>query len=424
MTDHARGRRLSHLGGKLRIPLVLIGEATAALWANRLRSFLTLLGVVMGVTSVITIVSTVEGVQNNIEDALATLGPKTFIVTRFGVGLSMNEYLERLRRKKLTRGLIEPIVEACPDCEHVGAEGYASDDLKVGAAHMGDVQLVGQTPNVFEMQGQEVADGRFLTWEDDRRRSNVVFIGDRVRERLFGDTDPIGARMRVGRQEYTVVGVAKRLGGLLGSDLDGFVIMPLSTLQKRYPQPGNPVNLMISAVSLEKREAAMDEVRVALRSARHLPYEADDDFTIMTPDAILSFINDFTRAFRVIVVSLPLLSIVVGGIVIMNIMMISVTERTREIGIRKSLGARRRDILLQFLYESLTLSLLGGLIGIGFGVWAGRTILTSVMDIQVTPTLLGVVLGVGISTAVGLFFGIYPASRAARLDPIKALGYE
>jgi len=404
--------------------LSLIRESLAALWANRLRSFLTLLGVVMGVTSVITIVSTVEGVQANIEDALATLGPRTFIVTRFGVGLSMNEFLERLRRKKLTRGLIDPISDACPDCEHVGAEGYASDDLKVGPARMRRVQIYGQTPNVFEMQAQDVATGRFISWEDDRRRRDVVFIGDRVRERLFGDADPVGARMRVGRQEYTVIGVAARLGGLLGSDLDEFVTIPLSTLQKRYPQPGNPVNLMISSVTLDKREAAMDEVRVALRSARHIPYEKDDDFTIMTPDAILSFINDFTRAFRVILVSLPLLSIVIGGIVIMNIMMISVTERTREIGIRKSLGARRRDILVQFLYESLTLSLVGGLIGIGFGVWAGHTMLASWMDIQASPTLLGIVLGVGISTAVGLFFGIYPASRAARLDPIKALGYE
>jgi len=406
------------------ILLSLVREALAALWANRLRSFLTLLGVVMGVTSVITIVSTVEGVQNNIEDALASLGPKTFIVTRFGVGMSMTEYLERLRRKKLTRGLIEPIDEGCTYCEQVGAEGYTSDQLKYGSARMRGVQIIGQTPNILEMQSQDVAVGRFISWEDDRRHRQVAFIGDRVRERLFGDHDPVGEKIRVGPREFTVVGVAAKLGGLLGSDLDEFVTIPLSTLQKLYKQPGNPVNLIISAVSLERREAAMDQVRVVLRSARHIPYERDDDFTIMTPDAILSFINDFTRAFRVIMISLPLLSIVVGGIVIMNIMMISVTERTREIGIRKSIGARRGHILAQFLYESLVLSLLGGLIGIALGVWAGRAMLTSWMDIQVTPTMLGIVLGVGISTAVGLFFGIYPASKAARLDPIKALSYE
>jgi putative ABC transport system permease protein len=168
----------------------------------------------------------------------------------------------------------------------------------------------------------------------------------------------------------------------------------------------------------------MDQVRVVLRTARRLPYEQDDDFTIMTPDAILSFINNVTRAFRVLMVALPLLSIVVGGIVIMNIMMISVTERTREIGIRKSLGARRRDVLMQFLYESLILSLVGGAIGILFGVLAGKALLTSALDIQATPTTMAIALGVGISTGVGLFFGIYPATRAARLDPIKALSYE
>jgi putative ABC transport system permease protein len=402
----------------------LIHEAFAALWANRLRSFLTLLGMVMGVTSVITIVSTVEGMQNNIEDALASLGPKTFIVTRFGVGLSMSEFLERMRRRKLTRALIEPIEEGCPDCEHVGAEGYASADLKVGSARLRWVQVYGQTPNVLEMQSQDVARGRFLTWEDDRRRRQVAFIGDRVRERLFGHNDPIGERMWLGKREFIVVGTAEKLGGMFGEDLDEFVTIPLSTLQKIYRQPGDPVNLMVSAVSLAKREAAMDQVRVVLRSARRVTYEEDDDFTIMTPDAILSFINDITRAFRVLMVSLPLLSIVVGGIVIMNIMMISVTERTREIGIRKSLGARKGHILVQFLYESLILSVVGGVIGIALGIWAGRSILSAWLDIQVAPTVLAIILGAGIATGVGLFFGIYPASRAARLDPIKALGYE
>jgi len=404
--------------------LTLVSEAAAALWANRLRSFLTLVGMVMGVTSVITIVSTVEGMQNDIEEAVATMGPKTFMVTRFGVGISMTEYLERLRRKKLTRGLIEPIEEGCQDCEAVGAESYASDHLKYGNHKMRWVQITGQTPNVLDMQATDVARGRYLSWEDDHRRRQVAFIGDRVRERLFGDLDPLGQRIWMGSRQYTVIGVAERKGGMLGEDLDEFVTIPLSTFQKAYKKPGNPVNLIVSAVSLERREEAMDQVRVVLRTARRLPYEQDDDFTLMTPDAILTFINDITRAFRVIMVSLPLLSIVIGGIVIMNIMMISVTERTREIGIRKSLGARSRDILAQFLYESLILSLLGGALGIFFGVLAGHAFLSSVLDIQVTPTAMAIFLGVGISTGVGLFFGIYPATRAARLDPIKALSYE
>jgi putative ABC transport system permease protein len=379
---------------------------------------------VMGVTSVITIVSTVEGMQTDIEEAVATLGPKSFMVTRFGVGLSVTEYLERLRRKKLTRSLIAPIEEGCPDCEAVGAESYAEDHLKYGTNKMRWVQLTGQTPNLLDIQAQDVARGRFLSWEDDRRRRQVAFIGDRVRERLFGDEEPVGKVIWVGSRQFTVIGVAERKGGMLGEDLDQFVTLPLSTFQKTYRKPGNPVNLIISAASLERREEAMDQVRVVLRAARRLPYEQDDDFTIMTPDAIMSFINNITRAFRVLMVSLPLLSIVVGGIVIMNIMMISVTERTREIGIRKSLGARKRDVLVQFLYESLILSVVGGAFGILFGALAGRAFLTSVLDIQVSPTTLAILLGVGISTGVGLFFGIYPATRAARLDPVKALSFE
>ena len=402
----------------------LIRESFGALRANILRSFLTILGMVMGVMSVIAIVATVEGMQQNIEDVFASMGPKTFMVSRIGFGLTMSQYLERLKRKKLTRELIPLIEEGCPDCEHVGAEGYARASMKYGSARIRRVSIEGNTPNMLDMKDLDVAQGRFLTWEDDRRRGQVVFIGDLVREKLFGEEDPLGKRVRLGNHEFTVIGVAEKLGGMFGEEMDEFATVPLSTLHKLWPRKGSPVNLVISSVTLDSREIAMDQVRVVLRSERKILYEQEDDFTIFTPDAILSFINDFTRGFRVILISLPLLSIVVGGIVIMNIMMISVTERTREIGIRKALGARRGDILVQFLYESLILSIVGGAIGIIGGIWLGKTALSSWMDIDVTPTTLAIILGFGISTAVGLFFGIYPATRAARLDPVEALSHE
>jgi len=402
----------------------LIRESLAALWANRLRSGLTVLGMTLGVTSVIAIVSTVEGMQNNLEDAFASLGSNTFMVTRFGFGLSMQEYLERMHRRKLTRGLIEPIQEGCPDCAEVGAETYASDPVKYGSRRMGHVSVEGSTPNILDMRDLDVAVGRYLSWEDDARRRQVAFLGYRVYERLFEGMNAIGEKIRIGKHEFVVIGVAEELGGMLGEDMDEFISIPLATHQKLYQQPGNPVNLIISAVSLERREPAMDQVRVVLRSARHVSYDDNDDFTIVTPDAILSFINDFTAGFRIVMISLPLLSIVIGGIVIMNIMMISVTERTREIGIRKSLGARRRHILTQFLYESTFMSLLGGSAGILLGIWIGKMVLSSLLDINVAPTTLAIILGFGISTAVGLFFGIYPAYRASRFDPIRALSYE
>jgi putative ABC transport system permease protein len=402
----------------------LIKESFAALWANRLRSFLIVLGMVMGVASVTTIVSAVEGMQADMRNALMSLGPKTFIVTRFGFAMNWAEYLERMRRKKLTRGLIPLIEEGCPDCEEVGAEGYASDHLKYGAARMRWVEIQGQTPNVLATRDLDVAMGRYLSWEDDSRRRNVAFVGNRVYERFFEGEDPIGKKIKIGSNEFTVIGVAEKLGGLFGQDMDEFVSIPLSTLQKIYKQPGNPINLVISAVSLERRQQAMDEVRVVLRSVRQLPYGDNDDFEMVTPDAILSFIDDITRAFRVLMISLPLLSIVVGGIVIMNIMMISVTERTREIGIRKSLGARRRHIMVQFIYESFILSFAGGTLGAFLGLKLGQMALSSWMGINVAPTFLALGLGLGISTGVGLFFGIYPAMKAARLDPIIALSYE
>jgi putative ABC transport system permease protein len=377
----------------------------------------------MGVASVIAIVSTVQGMQMDIERVFASLGSNTFMVTRFGFGLTMQEYLERRRRKKLTRDLIPVIEQGCPDCKHVGAEAYASSHLKYGKSRLRWVEIDGQTPNILETQNIDVARGRYLTWEDDRRRARVAFIGSRVAETLFEGVDPIGERFRIGSHEFTVIGIAEKQGGMFGQEMDEYVTIPLSTHQKIYQQPGNPVNLVISSVSLDRREFAMDQTRVVLRTVRRIPYEADDDFTIMTPDAVLSYVNDITMAFRGVSILIPLLSIVVGGIVIMNIMMISVTERTREIGIRKSLGANRRNILTQFLFESLILSVVGGGIGILLGLEAAGAVL-ALMDINSSPTTLAIGLGFGISSAVGLFFGIYPAMKAARMDPIKALSYE
>jgi putative ABC transport system permease protein len=404
--------------------LALISEAFAAIWANRLRSFLTVLGIVVGVTSVIAIVSTVEGLQDDMEQSFATMGQNTFMVTRFGFGMSWSEYLERRKRKKLHRDLIPIIEQGCPDCAEVGAESYDYSHLKYGPQRMTYVEIRGETPNILEMRDFDVLMGRYLTWEDERRRRQVGFIGHRVYEKFFAGQDPTGEVIKIGQREFTVIGVAEKNDGAMVSGLDNFVVIPLATHHKIYPDPGDPVNLVISAKSFDRREAAMDQVRVVLRSARHIPYEENDDFTMVTPDAILSFINDLTRAYRVLMISLPLLSIVVGGIVIMNIMMISVTERTREIGIRKSIGAKANHIMMQFLYESIILSLIGGALGIVCGIWLGDLILRSLLEIEVTPTTMAIILGFGISTAVGVFFGIYPAMKAARLDPIEALGYE
>jgi putative ABC transport system permease protein len=401
----------------------LIKEALAALWANRLRSFLTIFGMVMGVTSVIAIVSTVEGMQGDIERSFDAWGADTFMVARFGLVLSWEDYAKRMKRKKLTREMIPLIENGCPECEDVGAEAYTYDNVK-WRSRTQETEIRGETPNLLDMRDFDVELGRYFTWEDEYRKKNVAFIGHYVYTKLFEGADPIGEKIRVGGREFTVIGVAEKMDGTLVQGMDRFVAMPLATHQKIYQQPGNPVVLVVKASSLEKRYEAEDQVRAVLRAARRIPYGDNDDFEIVSTESIMSFINDITRAFRIVMVSIPLLSIVIGGIVIMNIMMISVTERTREIGIRKSIGARRRNILTQFLYESVILSLLGGGIGIFTGIWTGRWMLQSLMDIYVNPTGLAIVVGFGISTGVGLFFGIYPAMKAARYDPIKALSYE
>jgi len=406
------------------VVLSLIKEASGALWNNRLRSSLTVLGMIMGVTSVIAIVAVVEGMQADLEHFFETMGSNSFTVTRFGFDLSWAEYMERMKRKKLTRGLIPIIEEGCPDCEEVGAEAYGEDAVKYGKRWVRHADILGETPNVLGMRDYDVFIGRNISWEDERRRKKVACIGYGIYERLFIGEDPIGKRIKVGKNDFLVIGVTEKLDNSMASGWDNNIIIPLSTMQKIYQQPGNPVNLIIKSLSLETRERAVEEVRAILRSIRHIPYGDGDDFTILTPDAILGFINDLTRAYRIIMIAMPLLSIIIGGIVIMNIMMISVTERTREIGIRKSLGAKKRHILLQFLYESLILSFLGGAIGILFGIEAGRWMLNSLMDIYITPTGTAIIMGFGIAVTVGLFFGIYPAKKAAGYDPIKALNYE
>ena len=402
----------------------LLKEAVSALWINRLRSSLTMLGMVMGVTAVIAIVSIVEGMQQEMEHVFQSMGQNTFMATRFGIVTSWAEYEKKRRRRKITRELIAPIKDGCDACEDVGAEGYASANAKYETIRMRNVYIEGQTPNLLSMKDQEVAQGRYLSEEDERRGSNVAFIGQDIVEKLFDGIDPIGKTIRLDNYKFTVIGVSERIGAFFGNSQDAFVYMPLSTMQKLFKQRGNPINLVIKAVSMERREEAMDQVRVVLRSHRHVAYEDEDDFELLTPEAILGFINKITAAFRSIIIALPALSIIIGGIVIMNIMMVSVTERTREIGVRKSLGAKRRNISMQFLFESLIQSLLGGGIGVLLGIGIGSYFLGKMQDVPTDPTGIAIILGFGIAMVVGLFFGIYPAMRAARLDPIKALSYE
>lgn len=405
------------------IVFAIIREAISALWGNKLRSGLTVLGMVMGITSVIAIVSAVEGMQQNMVDVFNSMGQNTFMVTRFGITTSWEDYNKKRKRKVITRDLIQPVKEGCESCEDVAAEAYSGAEVKYGSVRMRRVNIEGQTANHLGMRDVDVAFGRYFSEDEERNRKNVAFLGQDVVEELFANEDPLHKTIRIDGKRYNVIGVANKIGSMFGQSQDEFIYIPLGTMRKNFGRQGERVNLVIKAKSPEQIDAAMDQTRVVLRSHRHVPYDAEDDFELLTPEAIMSFINNITQAFRMIVLALPFLSIVIGGIVVMNIMMVSVSERTREIGIRKSIGARQKHIRSQFLFESLGLATVGGVLGAGFGVLVGSWVL-GLMDITTTPTLLAVILGVSISTFVGLFFGIYPAAKAARLDPIKALSYE
>ena len=395
----------------------------SALRANRLRSSLTLLGIIIGVTSVMTIISALEGMAGAIEEDLSRLGPSTFIVQRIAIITSEEMYWEKIKRKPIDFEAAELIKKSCSLIDKISVRAFNQARLKYKDKSMRDVSVRGATHTHIEIIDIEVGQGRFHSYEDDLYRRPVVFIGDLVREEFFAGVDPLGKVLKIGPQKYTVIGVAKKRGSMFGQSQDNFVIVPLNTFSSQFGFPRRGLSLAIKAKSVEVLDQAMDQVRVVLRAQRHVPYDKEDDFDIITADTILDLLNSLTKIFRMGLVGISSISVVVGGIVVMNIMMVSVTERTREIGIRKSVGARKRHILTQFLFEALILTMSGGLVGIVAGFLIAKA-LVGMIDMVIAPSTLAIIAGLSISTGTGLIFGIYPAMKAARLDPIKALSYE
>lgn len=402
----------------------LLRIAFDSLRANKLRSTLTLLGVILGVTSVMTIISAIEGFMGSIEKELSQLGPTTFIVERIGIVTSEEMFLDKIKRKPLTLESAELLREGCSLSTKVAARTYGHARVKYGSQALRSVFIMGTEPSFVDIVDYNVAQGRFLSLEDERYRKSSAFIGETVRKELFSGVDPIGKELKIDGRRYTVIGVAEKSKSAFGDDdEDNYIIIPLSTHIKQFGEPRRGFTIFVKAASVEVLPEAMDEARIVLRAQRHVPYDKEDDFDILTADNILDLLNQFTKMIRIFLVGVSSISVVVGGIVVMNIMMVSVTERTREIGIRKSLGAKRNHILTQFMFESLMLTLGGGFIGIALGFLAARGIIAK-LGMDISPSGTAIFLGLSISTCVGLFFGIYPAMKAARLDPVKALSYE
>jgi len=425
VTVGAGGRRVALTG--LRGGAVTMLETTRlaldALRAHKLRSFLTLLGVILAVTTLVVVMSFVAGMNFYVADRIANLGANVFIVDRFGIITSQDAWVKAQKRPLITMDDYERLRDSMKTAKAVAALDDHNIEIRSGNERLENTDVMGVPPNYAEVRNINVAQGRFINQTDDDHRGQVVFIGADVADRLFANVDPIGKVVRAETHEYQVIGVAERIGSAFGQSQDNFMIIPLHTFEKELHRPRDWVGIFVQAGSAEMMSACEDEARMLMRAWRHLPYDAKDNFAILGSDSIMKLWNDLTGTLAKVAVGLVSVFLVVGGIVIMNIMLASVTERTREIGIRRSLGARKKHILLQFMMESAVLAATGGIIGVllAYGL---VELLGTVTSIPLKMPMDAVVISLCVSTAVGLFFGIYPATRAAKLDPIEALRAE
>jgi putative ABC transport system permease protein len=397
--------------------------ALDTLRTHKLRSFLTLLGVILAVFTLVAVMSVIEGLNRYIGEKIANLGSNAFVVTRFGIITNLDEFMKAQKRPPLRYEDYVALRDNMETAERVAAVLSRGADVRYGNELLEDVGVAGITPNYLDIYSIGLAQGRFLDEVDDEHRSPVCFLGTDVADRFFASVDPVGKSVRVGPQVYQVVGVAKPRGTVFGISRDNYVLIPLGTYMKTWYGPTESLVFLVQARNPELIDTAQDEVRMILRGRRHLRYNDPDNFGIIASSTITGLFERLTGKVFMIAVGLTSVFLVVGGIVIMNIMLASVVERTHEIGIRKSVGAKRRHIVMQFLIESAVLAALGGFFGVVLAMGVSALVSATTPLPIVTP-LRAVIIALTLSTSVGLFFGIYPAVRASRLDPIEALRVE
>ena len=399
--------------------------ALQSLWANKLRSFLTMLGVVIAVAAVIAVVTFTSGLDRYVAERVFRLGTDVFIVSKVSpVITNVDQLLEGEKRKDLTMEDYLAVRDACRTCSVVAASvlNFAGH-VRSGEHSLEDTWIRGMTPTMATVLDLNLSEGRMLNETDENNRSNVAVIGTDVVENLFPGQYPLGKEIRIDGQLYRVIGIGEKQGKTLGQSLDNYVAIPISAYLKQY---GSHTSIRISGKAHgvgNQLNAAIDEVRVVLRARRHDAPGQPDSFVAETNDNFLSLWKNLTQTLFITITAIAAIALVVGGIVIMNIMLVAVTERTREIGIRKAMGARRQDVLMQFLIESATVALAGGCLGVVFGITLAKTI-TALIGMPSAVRLWAVLAALMVATSVGLFFGVYPAKRAAKLDPIVALRFE
>jgi putative ABC transport system permease protein len=394
-----------------------------ALRAHKLRSFLTLLGVILAVTTLVFVMSVIAGLNLYVAERVANLGANVYIVDRFGIITSRDAFIKAQKRPLVTLDDYRRLRDNMRLARAVAAEGDLNNQTRVGNIIMENTDIMGATPNFAEVRNMNIAEGRFITPADDEHHSDVTFIGSDLATKFFPNVDPLGKSIRVGTHSYEVIGVAEAIGSAFGQSQDNYMIIPMSTFHKSWQRGIDWIAIFIQAPNAEMMSASQDEARMLLRAWRHLDYDAPDNFAILGSDSIMALWHDLTGNLAFVAMALVSVFLVVGGIVIMNIMLASVTERTREIGLRRSLGARKMHILLQFLTESAVLAAFGGFIGI-LTAYVAVFLVKATFSFPMETPLTAVILSLCLSTAVGLFFGIFPAMRAAKLDPIEALRAE
>jgi putative ABC transport system permease protein len=399
--------------------------ALDSIWTHKMRSILTLIGIIIGVASVVLVGGTIEGLGTYVTDRLTTtFGSNTFMLARiFRMNISEEEWEKLIKRnKRLYPEDLRAIEERCNSCEAMSPALRWRDDAKLGNNTVFGAEINGVDPDITRIQELDISDGRFLTSFDVEHARPVIVIGAEIREKLFGPLDPLDKEIKIGGDSYTVIGAEKRKGSFFGQSMDTTIYMPYTAYLKKY---GTRQSIMIrvKAPSAEALEATQDEVRVIMRTRHKLKPNEEDDFDIMASKTMQEGVGQFTGAIAAVVTPITLISLVVGGIVIMNIMLVTVTERTREIGLRKSIGARRNDILLQFLIESSLLASFGGLFGLLLAYVLG-IVIENTTPIPMTITVGYILLSLLASGGIGLVFGIYPAYKASKLDPIVALSRE
>jgi putative ABC transport system permease protein len=399
--------------------------AADSLRGSKLRSFLTLLGIILATTTLIAVMSVIHGMDRFIAESASNMGAEGFRVVRMAfVGrFDPKKFLEMQKKNpQLSREEFEFLKSRATLIREIGISSNRGAKIAYEGDQMDGIQLIGGSPNMAVISNTQVAQGRFPSEIDDRRRLAVAFIGTDIKDRFFPNVDGVGKSIQIDGRPFEVIGIGKAKGSVMGQSQDGYIYIPAETFFKIY---GSQRGISYAAVARGREflEQAQDEIRMLVRAWRHMGPAQDDTFAVLSTDALVSAWDQLTGAIAATAVAVVSVFMVVGGVVIMNIMLAVVTERTREIGVRKSVGARRRDILQQFLVESAMLAASGGLIGVTLA-WIVAVIVRNTTPVPMSVPPMAVVIAVGISAMVGLFFGIYPAQRAAKLDPIAALRAE